>query len=67
VTVPSRVLPPFERIVRVIGIAFYPTNLRAANFATESEFVRDPVMLEFLGLPGTGKLLEADLEQALLE
>jgi predicted nuclease of restriction endonuclease-like (RecB) superfamily len=31
------------------------------------EFVRDPVMLEFLGLPGTGKLLEADLEQALLD
>jgi len=31
------------------------------------EFVRDPVMLEFLGMPGTGKLLEADLEQALLE
>jgi predicted nuclease of restriction endonuclease-like (RecB) superfamily len=31
------------------------------------EFVRDPVMLEFLGLPGTGRLLEADLEQALLD
>jgi predicted nuclease of restriction endonuclease-like (RecB) superfamily len=31
------------------------------------EFVRDPVMLEFLGLSGTGKLLEADLEQALLD
>lgn len=31
------------------------------------EFVRDPVMLEFLGLPGTGKLLEASLEQALLD
>ena len=31
------------------------------------EFVRDPVMLEFLGMSGTGKLLEADLEQALLE
>jgi predicted nuclease of restriction endonuclease-like (RecB) superfamily len=31
------------------------------------EFVRDPVILEFLGLPGTGKLLEADLEQALLD
>jgi predicted nuclease of restriction endonuclease-like (RecB) superfamily len=30
------------------------------------EFVRDPVMLEFLGLPG-GRLLEADLEQALLD
>lgn len=31
------------------------------------EFVRDPVMLEFLGLPGTGRLLESDLEQALLD
>jgi len=31
------------------------------------EFVRDPVMLEFLGLPGTGKLLEIDFEQALLD
>jgi predicted nuclease of restriction endonuclease-like (RecB) superfamily len=31
------------------------------------EFVRDPVMLEFLGLPGTGKLLESNLEQALLD
>jgi predicted nuclease of restriction endonuclease-like (RecB) superfamily len=31
------------------------------------EFVRDPVMLEFLGIPGTGRLLEADLEQALLD
>ncbi len=30
------------------------------------EFVRDPVMLEFLGLPGTGELLEANLEKALL-
>lgn len=31
------------------------------------EFVRDPVMLEFLGLPGTEKLLESDFEQALLD
>jgi predicted nuclease of restriction endonuclease-like (RecB) superfamily len=31
------------------------------------EFVRDPVMLEFLGLLGTGKLLESTLEQALME
>lgn len=29
--------------------------------------VRDPVMLEFLGLPGTGKLLEAGLEQGLMD
>lgn len=30
-------------------------------------FVRDPVMLEFLGLPGSGKLLESTLEQALMD
>ena len=30
-------------------------------------FVRDPVMLEFLGLPGSGKLLESDLEQNLMD
>jgi len=30
------------------------------------DFVRDPVLLEFLGLPGAGKLLETDLEEALL-
>jgi predicted nuclease of restriction endonuclease-like (RecB) superfamily len=34
---------------------------------TPREFVRDPVMLEFLGLPSSGKLLESDLEQALLD
>lgn len=31
------------------------------------EFVRDPVMLEFLGLPNAGALLESDLEQALID
>jgi predicted nuclease of restriction endonuclease-like (RecB) superfamily len=30
-------------------------------------FVRDPVMLEFLGLPGAGRLLEATLETALMD
>jgi predicted nuclease of restriction endonuclease-like (RecB) superfamily len=30
-------------------------------------FVRDPVMLEFLGLPDTGRLLEATLEAALMD
>jgi len=29
-------------------------------------FVRDPVVLEFLGLPQAGRLLESDLEQALM-
>jgi predicted nuclease of restriction endonuclease-like (RecB) superfamily len=31
------------------------------------EFVRDPVLLEFLGLPSTGKLLESKLEHAIIE
>ncbi|OHC26709.1 MAG: hypothetical protein A2Y50_08505 [Pseudomonadales bacterium RIFCSPLOWO2_12_59_9] len=31
------------------------------------EFVRDPVLLEFLGLPSAGTLLESDLEQALID
>jgi predicted nuclease of restriction endonuclease-like (RecB) superfamily len=35
--------------------------------STPREFVRDPVMLEFLGLPNTGKLLEVKLEAALIE
>ena len=30
-------------------------------------FVRDPVLLEFLGLPGTGRLLESELEQGLMD
>lgn len=30
-------------------------------------FVRDPVLLEFLGLPGSGKLLESTLEQGLMD
>lgn len=30
------------------------------------DFVRDPVLLEFLGLPETGRLLETDLEQGLI-
>jgi predicted nuclease of restriction endonuclease-like (RecB) superfamily len=31
------------------------------------EFVRDPVLLEFLGLPNAGALLESELEQALID
>ena len=30
-------------------------------------FIQDPVMLEFLGLPETGKLLESNLEAALMD
>jgi predicted nuclease of restriction endonuclease-like (RecB) superfamily len=39
----------------------------AAYKPTPREFVRDPVLLEFLGLPNTGKLLESGLEQSLIE
>ena len=38
-----------------------------ASLQNPRDFVRDPVMLEFLGLPGVGRLLEADLERALLD
>ena len=34
---------------------------------TTRDFVRDPIMLEFLGLPDTGRLLESNLEQALMD
>jgi predicted nuclease of restriction endonuclease-like (RecB) superfamily len=34
--------------------------------ASPRAFVRDPVVLEFLGLPNAGTLLESDLEQALM-
>ena len=34
--------------------------------ATPRAFVRDPVMLEFLGLPDSGRLLESSLEQGLM-
>ena len=30
------------------------------------DFIRDPVVLEFLGLPNAGSVLETDLEQALI-
>jgi predicted nuclease of restriction endonuclease-like (RecB) superfamily len=42
------------------------TNIHAMN-DNPREFVRDPVMLEFLGLPDTGVILETELEQALIK
>ncbi len=42
-------------------------NGTTGSLQTPREFVRDPVILEFLGLPGVGRLLEADLERALLD
>jgi len=41
-------------------------NLAALETSPRA-FVRDPVMLEFLGLPGAGRLLEATLEAALMD
>lgn len=35
--------------------------------ASPRDFVRDPVLLEFLGLPETGRLLETNLEQRLID
>ena len=67
---------------RQIGTLYYerlltsndrqPLRVEAANElasmpSSPREFIRDPVMLEFLGLPGTGKLLESSLEDALLD
>lgn len=60
----------FERLL-LSGDKASVTAEADANIAalpqTPREFVRDPVMLEFLGLPGTGKLLESRLEQALMD
>ncbi len=39
----------------------------ATQPATPREFVRDPVLLEFLGMSGTARLLEGRLEQALMD
>jgi predicted nuclease of restriction endonuclease-like (RecB) superfamily len=35
--------------------------------ARPREFIRDPVVLEFLGLPNAGRLQESEIEQALIE
>jgi len=60
----------FERLL-LSGDKASVTAEADANIAalpqTPRDFVRDPVMLEFLGLPGTGKLLESRLEQALMD
>lgn len=60
----------FERLLLSsdkAGVAAEADAMIAALPQTPREFVRDPVMLEFLGLPGTGKLLESKLEQALMD
>jgi predicted nuclease of restriction endonuclease-like (RecB) superfamily len=72
----------FRALDRQIGTLYYERLLLSSDKASVEaeaeaniaalprsprEFVRDPVMLEFLGLPGTGKLLESKLEQALMD
>ena len=67
---------------RQIGTMFYERLLLSQDKAAVAEeaqhklaaleqtpraFVHDPVMLEFLGLPDAGKLLESDLEQGLMD
>ena len=60
----------FERLLvssdKTSVVAEAHSNL-AALPQTPREFVRDPIMLEFLGFPETGKLLESQLEQALMD
>ena len=60
----------FERLLlssNKADVAAEAQSKLGALAQTPREFVRDPVMLEFLGLPGVGKLLESSLEQALME
>ena len=60
----------FERLILSkdkAGVAAEADANIAALPPSPREFVRDPVMLEFLGLPGTEKLLESKLEQALMD
>ena len=60
----------FERLLLSgdkISVTTEATASIAALPQMPREFVRDPVMLEFLGLPGSGKLLESTLEQALMD
>lgn len=61
---------------RQIGTLSYERLLSSGDAAispepgakvTPRDFIRDPVMLEFLGLPGTGRLLESKLEGALMD
>jgi predicted nuclease of restriction endonuclease-like (RecB) superfamily len=60
----------YERLLLSQDKAAVSAEAQANIAALENSpraFVRDPVMLEFLGLPGTGRLLEATLEAALMD
>ncbi len=49
------------------GLLIQTRQESASKPVSPRDFVRDPVMLEFLGLPETGRLLETELEQALMD
>ncbi|MCF7818083.1 MAG: PDDEXK nuclease domain-containing protein [Kiritimatiellales bacterium] len=49
------------------GLLTQSRQEEAGKQVSPRDFVRDPVMLEFLGLPETGRLLETELEQALMD
>ena len=42
------------------------TKILSAVPSSPREFIRYPILLEFLGLPGTGRLLESKLEDSLI-
>jgi predicted nuclease of restriction endonuclease-like (RecB) superfamily len=57
----------YERLLASQDRAAVQQEAQEKTERTPREFVRDPVLLEFLGLPGAGRLLEANLEQALMD
>ena len=54
----------YERLLSTGEAAISPVQ---GVKVTPRDFIRDPVMLEFLGLPDTGRLLESKLEEALMD
>ncbi len=42
-------------------------NTKIQPYQTSRDIIRDPLVLEFLGFPESGKYLESDLEQALMD
>jgi len=60
----------YERLLSTKDTLATPPESTSAippTSTTPRDFVRDPVLLEFLGLPETGRLLEAELEGALMD
>jgi predicted nuclease of restriction endonuclease-like (RecB) superfamily len=57
----------FERLLSSRDKAGVQAESAEMTGPSPRDFVRDPVMLEFLGLPDTGRLLESDLEQGLMD